>query len=190
MADDRHQRKEDQARAGAWYAVLGFGALVAGAAVILRWIPDNPFYTPSEIPNTTRLNADRLTGANAPMLGVRPSELGAVGPGCRVSDVALVQNRLGALRQSTLQSIEVYAERARARGRRFRPLGWTGRGPDGDAGAEGDAGAAACVVVFAFDDGRGERRALWSVSEDRSVIEPANALAREIASLAPGLRAR
>lgn len=196
MADDRHQRKEDQARAGAWYAVLGFGALVAGAAVILRWIPDNPFYTPSEIPNTTRLNADRLTGANAPMLGVRPSELGAVGPGCRVSDVSLVQNRLGALRQSTLQSIEVYAERARARGRRFRPLGWTARGTEGDAGperdagTERDAGAAACVVVFAFDDGRGERLALWSVSEDRSVIEPANALAREIASLAPGLRAR
>lgn len=183
MADDRHQRAEDRARAGAWYAVLGFGALVAGAAVILRWIPDNPFNTPSELPNTTRLNADRLTGVHAPMLSVRPSELGAVGPGCRVSDIALVQNRLGALRQTTLQSIEVYAERARARGRRFRPGGWSARAASGDGGS-------ACEVVFTFDEGRGERSARWSVSDDRTTIEPADDVARALSALAPGLRAR
>jgi hypothetical protein len=188
MADDRAQREEDRARAGAWYAVLGFGALVAGAAVILRWIPDNPFSTPSELPNTTRLNADRLTGVHAPMLGVRPSELSAVGSGCRVSDIALVQNRPGALRQTTLQSLEVFAERSRARGRRFRPAGWTARGPDGDAGA--DAAAGGCVVTFTFEDGRGPHHARWLVAEDRLTVEPANDLAREIAALAPGLRPR
>lgn len=178
-------REEERKRAQVWYAVLGFGGLVAGAAVVLRWMPDNPFYTPSEVPNTTRLNADRLTGAGAPMLAVRPSEMGSIGPGCRVSDVALVQNWLGALRQSTLQSLEVYAERARRRGRRFEPAGWTARSPGDDAGA-----GAGCAVEFAFREGREERRAAWMVAEDRTAVTPMNALAREISSLAPGLRAR
>jgi len=185
MAVDRHERDEQRARTASWYAVLGFGALTAGAAVILRWIPDNPFNTPSELPNTTRLNADRLTGANAPMIDLRPSELAAVGPGCRVSDISLVQNHLGALRQTTLQSIEAYAARARSRGRPFRPAGWTARSPDADAGE-----ASGCVVVFSFGDGRGQRQARWAVSEDRAEVAPADALAREISALAPGLRAR
>jgi hypothetical protein len=185
MAVDRHERDEQRARSASWYAVLGFGALTAGVAVIMRWMPDNPFSTPSELPNTTRLNADRLTGVNAPMLDLRPSELGAVGQGCRVSDIALVQNRFGALRQTTLQSIEVYVARSRSRGHTVRPAGWTARAPDGDAGAAGG-----CVVAFAFVDGRAERQALWNVSEDRADVTPANALAREISALAPGLRAR
>lgn len=192
MAADRHERDEQRARTSAWYAVMGFGALVAGAAAILRWIPDNPFYTPSELPNTTRLNADRLTGVNAPMIDLRPSELGAVGQGCRVSDIALVQNHLGPLRQTTLQSLEAYAARARARGRRFAPAGWTARGAGGDAGPDAvtDGGAVGCVVAFTFSDGRAERRALWAVSDDRYTVAPANDLAREIAALSPALRAR
>jgi hypothetical protein len=188
MEAERHRRQEERARAGVWYAVLGFGALVAGAAVILRWVPDNPFYTPSELPNTTRLNADRLTGPSAPMLGVRPSELGAVGAGCRVSDIALVQNHLGVLRQSTLQAIERYAERVRARGRAFHPRGWTARGGDGDAGRDG--ATVACEVTFTFTDGHREHQARWHVSHDRTLVEPANDLARELAALPPPLRPR
>lgn len=178
---DRHERDEQRARAGAWYAVLGFGALAAGAFVVLRWIPDNPFYTPSELPNSTRLNADGLTGRAAPMLAVRPSEMGSIGAGCRVSDVALVQNHLGPLRQTTLQSIEAWSARRRGR---FEPIGWSAHPPAQDAGAAG------CVVEFAFREGRAERRAAWRVSEDRYTVEPDNALAREISAMAPGLHAR
>lgn len=185
---DEHERKEQEQRSRAWYAVLGFGALTAGVAVIMRWMPDNPFYVPSEVPNTTRLNANQLTGAQAPMLSVRPSEMGSIGAGCRVSDVALVQNWLGPLRQTTLQCVGAYGDRARARGRRFAPDGWQARSP-GDADG-GDAGPAGCVVEFTFRDGRGARTAAWTVSDDRTAVTPANALAREISALTPGLRAR
>ncbi len=185
MPPDKYERAEQKARTQAWYAVMGFGALVAGVAVIMRWMPDNPFNTPSELPNTTRLNADRLSGRPAPMLAVRPSEMGAIGSGCRVSDVALVQNNLGALHQTTLQGVEVWLDRARARGRRVTPGGWTARPPDSDAGT-----SVGCVVALALGDGRSAREAVWNVSDDRLTVTPANALAREIAALAPGLRHR
>ncbi len=190
MPADRHERKEQEQRSRAWYAILGFGALVAGAAVILRWMPDNPFNTPSELPNTTRLNADRLTGRAAPMLAVRPSEMGAVGSGCRVSDVALVQNAFGALRQTTLQGVEAYLDRQRARGRRVAPAGWSARPPTPDESPRDGGEAPGCVVELSLRDARGERRAAWTVSEDRVTVTPANDLAREVSALAPGLRRR
>lgn len=180
---DSQERKEQAQRSSAWYAVLGFGALAAGASVILRWMPDNPFNTPSELPNTTRLNADRLTGRSAPMLAVRPSEMGAIGAGCRVSDVSLVQNAFGPLRHTTLQSLEGWLDRRRSTGRRAEPAGWTARPPGDDAGV-------GCVVELSLREGNRERRAAWSVSEDRVTVTPANDLAREIASVTPGLRRR
>lgn len=185
MADDAQERKEQEQRSRAWYAILGFGALVGGAAVILRWIPDNPFYTPSELPNTTRLNADQLTGRSAPMLSVRPSELGAIGAGCRVSDVSLVQNSFGALHQTTLQSLEAWLDRRRSGGRRAEPSGWFARAPSPDGGELGG-----CVVELSLREGNRERRAAWTVSEDRVTVAPANDLAREISAMAPGLRRR
>jgi hypothetical protein len=186
---DEQERKEQDVRTRSWYAVMGFGALTAGVAVIMRWMPDSPFNVPSELPNTTRLNADQLTGHAAPMLSVRPSEMGAIGGGCRVSDVALVQNWFGALRQTTLQSVEVYLDQQRARGRRAEPAGWSGRAAGEDSAGDGSP-PPGCLVEFAVRDARGERRAVWAVSEDRAAVTPANALAREISALAPGLRRR
>lgn len=69
--------------AQSWYAIVGFGVLVAAVAVILQWMPENPFSQPSETPHTTRLNAGALTGRDAPMLAVTPSQRAAIAPGCR-----------------------------------------------------------------------------------------------------------
>lgn len=185
MPSDTHEQKEQEQRSRAWYAILGFGALAAGAGVILRWMPDNPFNTPSELPNTTRLNADRLTGRAAPMLSVRPSEMGSIGAGCRVSDVSLVQNAFGPLHQTTLQSVEAYLDRRRSNGRRTEAAGWSARPPTEDAGT-----VPGCVVELSLREGSRERRAAWNVSEDRVTVTPANDLAREIAAYMPGLHRR
>ncbi|MEZ4392274.1 MAG: hypothetical protein R3A48_14370 [Polyangiales bacterium] len=43
------------------------------------------------------MNSEALTGTGAlPMLAVTPSQRGSIGPGCRVSDVALVQEHRNA----------------------------------------------------------------------------------------------
>jgi hypothetical protein len=122
------------------------------------------------------------------MLSVRPSEMGSIGQGCRISDIALVQNHLGPLRQSTLQSLEVYVENLRRRRERFDPVGWRARADDPNTRDASDR--AGCLVEFAMRTPRGERVALWRVSPDRAEVTPANSLAQAISALAPRLRAR
>lgn len=176
-APTEYERREQQQRAQAWYAIVGFGVLVAGVAVILSWMPDNPFSRPSETPNTTRLNADRLTGRGAPMLAVTPSQQAAIGAGCRVSDVALVQEWRGAFHMTNTEALLAYSDRAR--GRRFEPGGWTAEAGDGGLG---------CVVLFNAREGRAAKQARWTVSDDRTVITPDNAFARELAAMLPPRR--
>lgn len=175
---DEYERKEQQQRAQAWYAIVGFGVLIAGVAVILQWMPENPFSRPSETPHTTRLNAGALTGRDAPMLAVSPSQRAAIAAGCRVSDVALVQEWRGAFRLTNTEALLAYADRAR-RGR-FAPQGWTAEVP-------GDGGSG-CVVVFRAREGGRAREARWTVSDDRTVITPADAFARELAAALPPRR--
>lgn len=173
-----YERQEQKQRAQAWYAVVGFGVLVAGVAVILSWMPDNPFSRPSETPHTTRLNASALTGRDAPMLAVTPSQQAAIGAGCRVSDVALVQEWRGSFHMTNTEALLAYADRAR--GRRFAPNGWTADGAV-------DAGAG-CVVVFHAREGRAAKDARWTVSDDRTTVTPDNAFARELAAMLPSRR--
>ncbi|TAK24247.1 MAG: hypothetical protein EPO40_24800 [Myxococcaceae bacterium] len=172
---DEYERKEQEQRAQSWYAIVGFGVLVAAVAVILQWMPENPFSQPSETPHTTRLNAGALTGRDAPMLAVTPSQRAAIAPGCRVSDVALVQEWRGAFRLTNTEALLAYASRAR-RGR-FTADGW-------GADTPGDGGAG-CVVVFRAHVGGRAKEARWTVSEDRTVISPANEFARELAAMLP-----
>ncbi len=160
-SSELRERKDQQQRAQAWYAVVGFGVLVAGVAVIMAWMPDNPFSRPSELPNTTRLNASTLTGHDAPMLAVTPSQQAAIGPGCRVSDVSLVQNHRGAFQRTITEALL-----ARSSRRGFASVGWT-------AGAGGDGGVG-CEVVYRFREGATAREARWTISDDRAVITPAN----------------
>ena len=206
MAHDANERDEQRQRSRAWYAILGLGALTAGAIVVLRWIPDNPFNSPSELPGTSRYNADQLTGTSAPMLAAPPSAAASVGAGCRLGDVALVQNWRGPLRQTPTDVLLARGDRAHARGRRFDVVGWSARGEDdpGDARDGGDgtptgatAGATAgttagttagCAVTFAWRDERGEHRAVWDVSPDRRAVTPTNDLAREITNAPPSAR--
>ena len=120
---DSYERQEQKQRAQAWYAILGLGALTAGVLVIMSFLPNNPFHVPSELPGTSQLNSEALTGANQtqPLLPVTPSERAAVGPGCRVSDIALVQEQRNALRQTVSEGLMAYA----ARRSRFEGQGWT-----------------------------------------------------------------
>lgn len=167
---DEYERKEQQQRAQAWYAIVGFGVLVAGVAVILQWMPENPFSRPSETPHTTRLNSGALTGHDAPMLAVTPSQQGAIGPGCRVSDVALVQEWRGAFRLTNTEALLAYAGRAR----RFTADGWTAAGaPDGGLG---------CEVVFHAHEGGRPKEARWVVDAERVTVTPADAFARQLAA--------
>jgi hypothetical protein len=175
---DEYERKEQQQRAQAWYAIVGFGVLVAGVAVILQWMPENPFSRPSETPHTTRLNAGALTGRDAPMLAVSPSQQAAIAPGCRVSDVAIVQEWRGAFRLTNTEALLAYSGRGR-RGR-FTPGGWTAEAP-------GDGGTG-CEVVFRAREGARTREARWTVSEDRTVITPVSGFARELAAMLPSRR--
>lgn len=182
---DEHERKEQQQRSAAWYAILGLGALTAAAAVVLRWLPNNPFQVPSELPNTTQLNARGLEGVAAPRLAMAPSQERAIGAGCRTSDVAMVQEWRNALRVTTTQSIMGWMDRAGARGARLDVVGWTAEGDDVDAGDMGERG---CVVRFTVRDRRGPRAAAWHVSGDRTEVTPMNDLAREITALSPRRR--
>ena len=172
---DEYERKQQEQRAQAWYAIVGFGVLVAGVAVILQWMPENPFSQPSETPHTTRLNASALTGRDAPMLAVSPSQQSAIAPGCRVSDVALVQEWRGAFRLTNTEALLAYS--GRARGGRFAPNGWTAEAP-------GDGGTG-CEVVFHAREGGRAKDARWTVSDDRTVITPANDFARTLAAMLP-----
>ena len=172
---DEYERKEQQQRAQAWYAIVGFGVLVAGVAVIMQWMPDNPFSRPSETPHTTRLNSGALTGHDAPMLGVAPSAQGSIGPGCRVSDVALVQEWRGAFRLTNTEALLAYSERAR--GRRFAPEGWTAAGA-----ADGGLG---CEVVFHAHEGGRAKEARWTVDDERTVVTPVDGFARQLAAMLP-----
>jgi hypothetical protein len=175
---DEYERKEQQQRAQAWYAVVGFGVLVAGVAVILQWMPENPFSRPSETPHTTALNAGALTGRAAPMLAVTPSQRSAIAAGCRVSDVAIVQEWRGAFRLTNTEALLAYSERG-GHGR-FVSDGWT-------ADAPGDGGVG-CVVVFHAREGGRLREARWTVSEDRTGIAPVNDFARALAAMLPPRR--
>lgn len=182
---DEHSRKEQEQRSAAWYAILGLGALTAAAAVVLRWLPNNPFQTPSELPNTTTLNARRLEGVAAPRLALTPSQERAIGAGCRSSDVAMVQEWRNPLRVTVTQSIMGWVDRAEARGGRVEVQGWSAEGDDVDAGDMGERG---CLVRFTVRDRRGVRAAAWHVNGDRTEVTPANDLAREITALSPRRR--
>lgn len=170
--EDRYEREEQRQRAKAWYAIMGLGALTAGVLVIMSFLPNNPFHVPSELPGTSRLNSEALTGNGTamPLLAVTPSQRAAIGPGCRVSDVALVQEHRNALRQTVSEGILAHADRARGR---FETVGWTARAGGDDAGA--DVG---CVVEFAYREGRTARTARWVVSPDRLTVTPVDERAR------------
>jgi hypothetical protein len=90
-----------------------------------------------------------------------------------VSDIALVQEQRNALRQTVSEGLMAYA----ARRPRFEGQGWTAQGADADA----DAGAA-CVVRFAWREGRTAHSAAWSVSEDRLTVTAVNDDARTLAA--------
>lgn len=170
--EGQYEREEQKQRAQAWYAIMGLGALVAGVLVIMSYLPNNPFHVPSELPGTSRLNSDAITGNGTamPMLAVTPSQRGSIGPGCRVSDVALVQEHRNALRQTVTEGILAYADRARGR---FETVGWTAGAGGEDAGA--DVG---CVVSFAYREGRSARVARWVVAPDRQTVTPVDDRAR------------
>lgn len=175
---DEYERKEQQQRAQAWYAIVGFGVLVAGVAVILQWMPENPFSRPSETPHTTTLNTNALVGRSAPMIAVTPSQRENIGAGCRISDVALVQEWRGAFRLTNTEALLAHAGRAR-RGR-FEPQGWSAEAP-------GDGGTG-CVVVFRAREGGRAREARWAVSEDRTEVTPLDEFARALAAMLPPRR--
>ncbi len=178
--DNRNEQREHKQRAQAWYAVMGLAALTAGAWAILRWIPDNPFNAPSDSPSSSRYNAEQLTGAAAPMLGAPPSARGAVG-GCRLGDVALVQNHQGSLLQTPMDVLLARASRAHDRGNRFDVVGWSARGIPSTSGGDIDG----CEVTFTYRDVHGEERAIWGVSSDRQRVTPLNDLARAITNATP-----
>jgi hypothetical protein len=92
---------------------------------------------------------------------------------------------LGALRQTVLQSAEVYLERQHSRGHRLEPAGWTAHPDNGDAGAN-----VGCLVRLSFREGRTIHDAEWSVSEDRTTVQPSNGLATQISMLSPRVHAR
>jgi hypothetical protein len=179
---DRYAREEEKQRAQAWYAIMGLGALTAGVLIIMQYLPNNPFNVPSELPGTSRLNSDAITGSGAgaamPLLSVTPSQRAAVGPGCRVSDIALVQEHRNALRQTVSEGILARAERGR-----FEVVGWQARGGGDDAGAE-----LGCVVEFSWREGRAARVARWNVSLDRLTVTPADDRSRALS--APFRRSR
>lgn len=168
-----YEREEQKQRAQAWYAIMGLGALTAGVLIIMSYIPNNPFHVPSELPGTSRLNSDAITGNGTamPMLPVTPSQRGAIGPGCRVSDVALVREHRNALRQTVMEGILARADRGR-----LEAVGWTAAAPD--AGAP-DVG---CVVEFAFREGRAAKTARWSVSVDRLTVTALDAESRALSA--------
>lgn len=171
---DRYEREEQKQRAQAWYAIMGLGALVAGVLVIMSFLPNNPFHVPSELPGTSQMNSEALTGTGAqPLLAVTPSQRGAIGPGCRVSDVSLVQEHRNVLRQTVSEAVLHYA----ARHRGFESLGWTARGAVGDAGPE-----PGCVVTFSWREGRLTREATWMLSPDRQSVTPTNEHARTLSA--------
>lgn len=172
-APNEFEREEQAQRSKAWYAILGLGALTAGAMVILRWLPNNPFHVPSEVPNTSRFNSDELTGGEAPMLGATPSERASLAPGCRVSDIALVQNWRSPLRVTVTDAILRYTERRAG----IQVTGWSGESPGEDASA------VACVVTFSFTEQRRAQQARWSLDPGRLAVSPLNDLARRFMSL-------
>jgi hypothetical protein len=181
MPIDDHERAAERTRAQAWYAILGLAALTAGVFVILRWLPDNPFHVPSELPNTTQFNSDALTGRAAPMLNVTPSERAALGPSCRVSDVALVREWRSPVRVTVSEALMRYLER---RGRAAEPGGWHGESPDDDAGA------VACIVRFRLRDRGHAVSADFGVDPDRQRVTARNDLARHLMGLGPPPRTR
>lgn len=173
-----YEREAQKQRAQAWYAIMGLGALTAGVLVIMSFLPNNPFHVPSELPGTSRLNSDAITGTREamPLLAITPSQRAAIGPGCRVSDVALVQEHRNALRQTVSEGVMNYA----ARRARFEVIGWTARGAEADAGVDG--GALGCVVTLSWREGRRTLDARWGVAEDRLSVTPLNALARTLSA--------
>ncbi len=176
MPVDDHERAEQRTRAQAWYAILGLAALTAGVFVVLRWLPDNPFHVPSELPNTTQFNSDGLTGRSAPMLNVTPAERAALGPSCRVSDVALVREWRSPLRVTVAEALLRYVER---RGRGVEPGGWHGESPPDDAGA------VACVVRFRLRERGRQTSAEFGVDAERQTVTARNDLARHLMGLGP-----
>lgn len=169
---DEWERKEQEQRSKAWYAILGMGALVGGAFVILAWIPDNPFNVPSELPGMSRLNSTTLNGAAAPALPVTRAAAGGIGAACQVSDIARVQSWREPLRTyNTADAITAHAERARG----FEVVGWNALSPDEDAGA-----GAGCVVTFTWRESGRQRVARWVVSEDRQTVTADDDLARSL----------
>lgn len=169
---DEWERKEQEERSKAWYAILGLGALVAGAFVILSWLPNNPFNVPSELPGMSRLNSTALNGGAAPTLPVTGSVAQHIGAACQVSDIARVQSWREPLRAyNTADAITAFAERTRG----FEVVGWNALSPSEDAGS--DAG---CVVTFTFRAGRSQRVAHWAVSADRQTVTAVDELARTV----------
>lgn len=179
-APSNFEREEQNQRSRAWYAILGLAALTAGAMVILRWLPNNPFHVPSEVPNTSRLNSDELTGSAAPMLGATPTQRAGLAPGCRVSDIAIVQNWRSPLRVTVTDAILRYSQSRRD----FHVEGWGGESPDDDAGAQG------CIVTFTWSEQGRTEQARFSVDAARITINADNAHARRFMSLTPHPRPR
>jgi len=169
------ERAEQRTRTQAWYAILGLAALTAGVFVVLRWLPDNPFHVPSELPNTTQFNSDGLTGRSAPMLNVTPSERAALGPSCRVSDVALVREWRSPLRVTVSEALLRYLERRRS----AQPDGWHGESPSDDAGT------VACIVRFRLRDHGRATSAEFGIDPARQNVTGRNALARHLMGLGP-----
>jgi hypothetical protein len=134
---------------------------------------------PPDLPSTSQVNQRLIQGENTPLLTVTPSQRAAIGQGCRVSDIALVQSWMGPFRQTTVQSIMAWEPRARRRSSRLEIIGWSARAPT-ESELPTDGGLAGCVVSFRVRDGRREKSALWRVSDDRTDVAPANDLAREI----------
>lgn len=171
---DQYEREEQKQRAQAWYAIMGLGALTAGVLVVMSFMPNNPFHVPSELPGTSQMNSEALTGTGAlPLLPVTPSQRGSIGPGCRVSDVALVQEHRNALRQTVSEGVLAYA----ARHRGFTSVGWTARGADADSGPE-----PGCLVTFSWREGRRDFNAVWAVAPDRQSVTPTNEQARMLSA--------
>ncbi len=179
---DEWERKEQEQRSKAWYAILGMGALVGGAFVILAWIPDSPFNVPSELPGMSRLNSTALRGNAAPALPTTSATAAGIGAACQVSDISRVQSWREPLRAyNVADAITVHAERARS----FEVVGWNALSPDEDAGA-----GVGCVVTFTYREAGRQRVARWNVSEDRQTVTPADDTARALSLRPTGRRRR
>ncbi len=170
--------KKQESRA-VWYGLLGLAAVASVGALAVKWLPADRFMAPPDLPSTSQVNQRLIQGENAPMLAVTPSQRAAIGQGCRVSDIALVQSWRGPFRQTTVQSIMAWEPRARRRSSRLEIIGWSARAP-AESELPTDGGLTGCVVSFTVRDGRREKSALWRVSDDRTDVAPANDLAREI----------